>query len=149
VLLPPATGWRASRPPASARSLPGERPRLLVVDDDVLVGEAIARSMGSDAEVEVLGDAREALRLLAAGARWDVILCDLMMPEVSGMDLYRDALARAPDAARNIVFMTAGAFTPRARAFVASVGKRCLEKPIDAEALRELVRSSNRTRRDG
>jgi signal transduction histidine kinase/CheY-like chemotaxis protein len=148
VLLPPAAGWRVSRPPPSVRSIAEEKPRLLVVDDDVLVGEAIARSVAAEAEVHVLSDARDALARIAAGERWDLILCDLMMPEMSGMDLYRETLASAPDSARSIVFMTAGAFTPRARAFVASVGRRCLEKPIDAEALRELVRSSGRTRRE-
>ena len=86
----------------------------------------------------------EVIARLGAGERWDLILCDLMMPEVSGINLYREALSHAPDAARRIVFMTAGAFTPRARAFVESVGKRCLDKPIDAESLRELVRSSGR-----
>jgi signal transduction histidine kinase/ActR/RegA family two-component response regulator len=146
VLLPHAPGWRASRPPASARSVPEEKPRMLVLDDDALVGEAIARCVQAEADVEVLSDTREVLVRLAAGTRWDLVLCDLMMPGLSGMDLYREVLARAPDAAGSIVFMTGGAFTPRARAFVASVGKRCVEKPIDADALREIVRSCGRAR---
>jgi CheY-like chemotaxis protein len=142
VRLPPANGWRMSRPPALAASPAAEKIRLLVIDDDPLVGEAIARTASSDAEVEVLTDAREAVLRLANGERWNLVLCDLMMPETSGMDLYREALARAPDAVRSIVFMTAGAFTPRARAFLESVGRRYLEKPLDSDALRELLRSS-------
>jgi CheY-like chemotaxis protein len=113
------------------------------------VGEAIARVMERDAEVEIARDARSALERLAAGERWDAILCDLMMPEISGMDLYGEVLVRAPDAARAFLFMTAGAFTPRARAFVQTLGARCLAKPLDAEALREAVRTSRRSRATG
>jgi CheY-like chemotaxis protein len=145
VRLPPASGWGPSRPTASAGRMPNaERVRLLVVDDDALVGEAIARAVAAEAHTEVLRDAREATARLAAGDRWDLILCDLMMPETSGMELYREVLVRAPDALRSIVFMTAGAFTPRARAFVDTVGKRCLEKPIDPDVLRDVVRSARR-----
>ena len=55
------------------------------------------------------------------------------------MDLYREALRVAPDAASTIVFMTAGAFSPRARAFLEGVGNPCLEKPLDMGKLRSLV----------
>ena len=69
------------------------------------------------------------------------------MPAYSGMDLYGDALRRAPDAAGRIVFVTGGAFTPRARAFVESVANRCIEKPIDVDCIRDIVRSGEFARR--
>jgi CheY-like chemotaxis protein len=88
-----------------------------------------------------------AIERLASGERWDVILCDLMMPAYSGMEMYGEALKRAPDAAGRFVFITAGAFTARARAFVESVTNRCIEKPIDVERVREIVRGGEAIRR--
>jgi CheY-like chemotaxis protein len=113
---------------------------VLVVDDDALVGEALARALEGEASVEVLTDAREAIERLAAGDRWDIILCDLLMTGLSGMALYGETLRRAPDAAGAFVFMTAGAFTSGSRAFVESMAERCVEKPIDVERIREIVR---------
>jgi DNA-binding NtrC family response regulator len=69
-----------------------------------------------------------------------VVLCDLMMPDCSGVDVYAATVERAPDAVGSLVFMTAGAFTPRTRAFLENVSRPCLEKPLDAERLREIVR---------
>ena len=112
---------------------------MLVIDDDSRVGAALERALSSVAEVEATVDARAVLDRLASGERWDVILCDLLMPETSGMDLYREALRIAPDAAAHIVFMTAGAFTARARAFLQGVRNPCLEKPLDMGQLRSLI----------
>jgi CheY-like chemotaxis protein len=63
---------------------------------------------------------------------------------MSGIDLYREILRSAPDAAAQIVFMTTGAFTPHARAFLDSVGNACLEKPFDVAHVRSLIARSER-----
>jgi CheY-like chemotaxis protein len=141
VVLPASKRWRASstgrwRVAAEAP----ERRRVLVVDDDRQVGEAIARVLRNEADVELLTEGRAALARLAAGERWDVILCDLMMPDCSGVDVYAGTVERAPDAVGSLVFMTAGAFTPRTRAFLENVTRPCFEKPLDAERIREIVR---------
>jgi CheY-like chemotaxis protein len=138
VVLPAARKWRTSRPPDSARALV-RRSRVLVVDDDPLVGEALARTLESDADVETSTDAGAVLSRLAAGERWEVILTDLLMPGVSGMDLYAGLLRVAPDAAASLVFMTGGAYTPRARAFVEGVHALVLEKPLEIAKLRSLI----------
>jgi CheY-like chemotaxis protein/two-component sensor histidine kinase len=139
VVLPPAERWRSSAASTVApRSV--RRRSVLVVDDDVLVGEALAHALEAEADVEVMTNGSDVLARIAAGKRWDVIVCDLMMPGVSGMDVYAEALRSAPDVAGRMVFMTAGTFTPRARAFVQSVGDRCFDKPVNAERLREIVR---------
>jgi PAS domain S-box-containing protein len=143
VILPPAERWRHSVP-GLVTPLAVRRRRVLVVDDDALVGEAIAASLDAEADVEVMSDGAQALERLAAGVRWDVILCDLMMPGLSGMEVYAEALKCAPDAAGRMLFMTAGTFTPRARAFVQSVGERCFDKPIDRDKLRDIVRGGVR-----
>jgi signal transduction histidine kinase/CheY-like chemotaxis protein len=139
VVLPPAKGWRPTRP-APLRDAPAvERKRLLVVDDDARVSEALERALSAVTDVEATTDARAVLGRIADGERWDIILCDLMMPDMSGMDLFREVLRVAPDAAACIVFMTAGAFTPRARAFLDGVRNACLEKPFEIAKLRNMI----------
>jgi signal transduction histidine kinase len=141
VLLPPVKGWRHRD---AIPSDPGVTPRrrVMVVDDERMVGESLARTLTDVADVTVVTEAAEAVRMLAEGERWDAILCDLLMPEMSGIDLYRETLRIAPDAAPSIVFMTAGAFTQHAQAFLESVNNPCLEKPFDIGKLRSLVARS-------
>jgi CheY-like chemotaxis protein len=90
--------------------------------------------------VEVLGSARAAAGRIDAGARWDVILCDLLMPEMSGMELSSRVEATASDLARRMIFMTGGAYTDEARRFLEVEGHRWIEKPIDPATLRAVVR---------
>ena len=149
VLLPPAKGWRATRSEPATEGEGVERRRMLVVDDDRHVGEALERAMSGLVEVESTTDVRGVLDRLRTGERWDVILCDLLMPETSGMDLYRHTLKVAPEAAACFVFMTAGAFTPKVRAFLEGVQSPCLEKPLDMGKLRSLVGRGGRRRSVG
>jgi CheY-like chemotaxis protein len=119
-----------------------ERGRVLVVDDDALVSGAIRRTLSRENDVEVLVSARQALaRLNSADSRYDVVLCDLMMPEMTGMDLYDALVKAAPHVARRVVFITGGAFTPSARTFLERVENPRVEKPFDPETLRALVRT--------
>jgi PAS domain S-box-containing protein len=144
VLLPPAKTWRGAVPASSheLRALP--RRRVLVVDDERLVGEAIARALSEDNDVDVVTEAEEALARVARGERYDVILCDLMMPVMTGMDLYAEIVRVAPKLAGRLVFMTGGAFTARARAFLESVVNPCLEKPLDTSKLRSIIARSGK-----
>ena len=84
-------------------------------------------------------------RAIAKGDRYDVILCDLMMPVMTGMDLYAEVVRVAPKLVGRLVFMTGGAFTPRARAFLESVSNPCLEKPLDTSQAAQ----HHRARRQG
>jgi CheY-like chemotaxis protein len=90
-------------------------------------------------EVTVVTKAKDVLDLLMSGRRFDVILSDLMMPEMSGMDLYDELAKRYPDAAKRVVFVTGGAFTPVANAFLDRVENQRVEKPFDAKSVRALV----------
>jgi CheY-like chemotaxis protein len=138
--LPPpsAPGPILSMADPTAEASP-RRVRVLVVDDDVLVGQALKRSL-REYDVVVLGDARGALVRVAAGERFDVIFCDLMMPDMTGMDLYEEVLRAAPDQAERMIFLTGGATTTRARDFVATVPNPVLDKPFDVKKLREIIR---------
>jgi CheY-like chemotaxis protein len=80
------------------------------------------------------------LELLRAGERYDVLLCDLMMPEMSGIDLFEAIEALDHAQARRVIFLTGGAFTPRAQEFMARVPNTRLEKPFDIDELMHLIR---------
>lgn len=93
------------------------------------------RRMLSEHDVTTMGSAREALAKIEQGERYDVILTDVMMPEVSGMDM-RDMVERiAPEQVDKMVFMTGGAFTNKAREFFDRVANPTIEKPFDKAAL--------------
>jgi PAS domain S-box-containing protein len=115
--------------------------RLLVIDDEPMILGALRRSLSNDYAVTCVSDARRALDGLRAGERYEVILCDLMMPDVTGMDLYAELEKIAPDQAARIVFVSGGAFTPRARDFLERVPNARVEKPIDFQNLRVLLRN--------
>jgi two-component system, cell cycle sensor histidine kinase and response regulator CckA len=122
-------------------SKPVARGRILVVDDEPIVCFSLERLLSTEGEVVALTSARQALALIRAGERFDVILCDLMMPEMDAPVLYEEVRRIAPVQADRMVFVTGGAFTVRAREFLESVVNPRLSKPFDVEALVELVRS--------
>ncbi len=136
VRLPAAPRDRAVGP--IARRTAPRRGRVLVVDDEPMIGATLTRILSAH-EVLAVRSARDALARIGVGERFDVVLCDLMMPEMSGMDLYAALLERAPDVARRMVFLTGGIFTPAARAFVEQTSAPIVEKPFDPASLRELV----------
>ena len=148
VVLPPVEADHP--PPSPPRSAAAPRRAVLVVDDDRLVGRTLARLL-REHDVTVVGSAPEALALVDGGAVFDAILTDVMMPGVSGIELYEQLARTRPDAAARVVFVTGGAFTPGAADFLAGVPNRCLEKPFDAAAVRaavaEAAQSSSASRR--
>ena len=90
--------------------------------------------------VAALLGASEALARLE-GEPFDLVVSDLLMPEQTGIDLWKMLEARHPELARSMVFVTGGAFTPSSRAFVDAHREACLEKPFELEALRTLIRA--------
>jgi signal transduction histidine kinase len=122
--LPPPEGPKRRR-----------RARVLLVDDDPGVLTVARRVLEGSYEVESLGDARLALAMLSQGPRIDVILCDLMMPDMSGMDLYAEIAKRSPAFAERMLFMTGGAFTPEASAFLEKCGRGQVSKPFEVKEL--------------
>jgi PAS domain S-box-containing protein len=115
------------------------RGRVLVIDDEESLGQAIRRYLAQDHEVEAVTSARVALDMLASGARYDVILCDLMMPQITGMEVHDSVAKLDPAQAGRIVFVTGGAFTESARTFFETTPNHRIEKPFDLKTLRHLV----------
>jgi PAS domain S-box-containing protein len=144
VVLPavaPATASALPPPVVGLASSASRRGKILIVDDEPLVSQAIRRALQREHEVMALTSAREAHARLTGGEHFDVILCDIMMPEMSGIDLYESLARFSPGLAARMVFLTGGAFTPRAREFLGQTKNPCVEKPFVPRDLQELVRS--------
>ena len=123
----------------TVRPTSGHRARVLVVDDEPAMGRALQRTLREHLDVVALTSAREALALISGGERFDVILSDVMMPEVSGMELYGSLQSIAPEQAERMIFVTGGAFTPAAREFLDRVPNPRIEKPVEATNLLAMV----------
>jgi CheY-like chemotaxis protein len=131
---PAAPSEPPPREPASER----RSGAVLIVDDDPLVAKALLRTLAGH-DVTVASHGKEALDLLLGGPRFDVIVCDLMMPVMTGMELHAELARRLPEVLERMVFITGGVFTKEAKAFLDQVPNHCLTKPFDPESLRELV----------
>ncbi len=146
LVLPGASGGptmrQTSAPPPSKPPKAGPaRGRVLVVDDEPMMVRAIQRLLEGEHEVFSTTDPVDAVAQVRAGGRFDAILCDLMMPAMSGMDVFEAIRQIAPDQARRIVFVTGGAFTPRVQEFLDSVDNARIEKPIERATLRAAIRA--------
>ena len=118
---------------ATARSA-----RVLVIDDEPLIARILQRGL-SRHHVVVAGQARDALARIERGESFDVILCDLMMPDISGIEVHEYLARDYPAAARRMVFMTGGAFTSRAKRFLATVSNERIDKPFSMAQINQLV----------
>ena len=140
TLLPAANQDVAETGMAPPEIVAGRRGRILTVDDEPMLCSVIERLLGADHDVTTATSAKQALGRLNSGERFDLILCDLMMPEMTGMDLHAALLQSAPDQAGKFVFMTGGAFTANAQAFLAKLPNESIEKPFKGAKLRDAVR---------
>lgn len=142
VSLPPAPATAVEPVPRAASGITAgaRRGRLLVVDDDPLVARSIRRVLERDHEVVMETSSREALGRFQAGERFDLVLCDVMMPQMSGPEFHAALGRLVPEQAKRVVFVTGGAFTATTLSYLEEVGARTVEKPFEAENLRALAR---------
>jgi signal transduction histidine kinase len=139
VTLPVATSEPRAVAVAIAVKEPARRMRVLVIDDEVAIGLALKRCLDRHHDVTVLTRGRDALGRIASGERFDVILSDLMMPEVTGVEIHEELSRIAPDQAERMIFLTGGAFTDRARDFLDRVPNPRLEKPFEVANILALI----------
>ena len=139
VVLPASTRV-GPRAPVQAREAPSmaRRTSVLVVDDEMSVGLTLQRLLRGH-EVTTVSSGKQALELVLAGNHFDVILSDLMMPGLSGMELFDEICRHRPELASRVVFMTGGAFTAAAASFLDRVPNERLEKPFSIAAVRAVV----------
>ena len=140
VVLPAVSGAVEARVDVPEPAPTRRRGRVLLVDDEPLIVKVLATMLTSEHDVTCETSAEAALARLRAGERFDAIVCDLTMPQLTGMDLHEALLTLAPDQARAMLFMTGGAFTPRARAFLDQLADPALDKPIDLQTLTARLR---------
>jgi signal transduction histidine kinase/sensor domain CHASE-containing protein/CheY-like chemotaxis protein len=140
IFLPSTKEGPAFYAPKSALTPPISRARILVIDDDPMIGKTIERILGKEHEIFVLTNARDALANISAGADYEAILCDLMMPELGGVEFYEELEKKSPALALRVGIISGGAFTSRTQEFLIRIADRAIEKPFDPGDLRRLVR---------
>ncbi len=136
VRLPATTIAMPAAVPDRARNQ-SNTGRILVVDDEPAIGGAVTRLL-KRGKTEFESCARRALDRLVAGDRFDLIICDVRMPEMNGPELLTALRGRAPDQARALVFMT-GALDERSEADLGRLGVPVLQKPFNRDSLGEFV----------
>ena len=114
------------------------RARILVIDDEPAILRAFRRVLYAH-EVVLAASGPEAMAKLSDSRRFDVIFCDVMMPEMSGVEVYQRISECHPGQERKLVFMTGGAFAEPAAHFFESIETPKLKKPFTGSALRALV----------
>ncbi len=129
----------ASAPPRGIAA--AARRRVLVIDDEPFIVELVTQSLGDKHEVIGTTDAHHGLEQLLAGAPFDVVVCDLMMPALTGMDLHASVAHARPGLERRFIFATGGPTTDRARAFLSTVPNTRLMKPFSAIQLEECIQA--------
>ena len=135
-LHPPAGAPGEGRVPTDPSRAPI---RVLVVDDERAVRAVIAQALGDVFDVVPVGSGAEVLTLLEKGEAFDVMLCDLMMPEMTGMELHALVAKKWPALARRTAVLSGGAFSERARHFIETSGLVCLDKPFSIGELIDAV----------
>ncbi|MDP9002774.1 MAG: response regulator [Myxococcota bacterium] len=127
-------------PSRTASGVLPRRARVLVVDDEPLLAESLRLVLSEEFTVAATCVPEHALARIVSGETFDVILCDVMMPRTNGVELRNRIQGVAPDQAARIVFITGGIVNPDVRALLECVPNAWLEKPLDLDGLRELIR---------
>ena len=130
--LPAEIGSPRSVAPAPPPAKPSEaeRPRVLIVDDEAELLVAYQRLFSKQLDLTLAPGGRAAVSLLETDARWDAILCDIMMPDLDGAAVFDWITEHRPELVDRLGFCTGGAFTPRSRALVERVAGRLFDKPL-------------------
>ncbi len=136
----PGAGEHAPEPASrdAKTSSPGRGGRVLVVDDEVLVTTTLERMLRGAHDVVAVRGGADALAEIERRLP-DVVVCDLMMPGISGIEVFERSTSAHPELAERFVFVTGAAFTSAAREFLDRVPNHRLEKPCDPRALRAIV----------
>lgn len=119
----------------------GKRASIVAVDDDPLMCEVLATILCDEYDVATFTSPRAALASMLQG-KFDLILCDVMMPDLNGIELYDRLVSERPELANRFIFITGGAFTERARVFLRRADRPIVKKPF---AMRQLVKTIQNT----
>lgn len=138
VTLPVGQVAPAPPAPAPAREVP-KGLRVLVVDDEAPLRELIAEALtGRGGRVEKAASGHEALEVLARFPA-DVLVLDIMMPEMNGTDLWKRINGASPALAQRTVFCTGDVVREEVRSFIAGTGCPTVSKPFELTRLLDAV----------
>lgn len=121
--------------------------RVLIVDDEFLLGNVLAELLSSMHEVEVVTEARDAVHRIVAGPLYDVVLCDVSMPGTSGIDIHAEVVRTVPEQGDAFVFMTAGVTDPSLLRRLVRLPNPTVEKPFELDRVERLVDERVQARR--
>jgi len=125
--------------PQQKRSGTRVRPgRVLVIDDGAVIGAELMKSL-SGHHVVVVECGEDALALFTAGKSYDLIVCEVLMPGMSGPELLSCLSTDYPGQAERLVFMMDRVVSPVVQYLLRGVPNLCLERPFDVEGLRSLL----------
>ena len=141
VLLPASEPFEVAAIKSAAAPGPSSRLRVLVVDDEIMIRRSLERGLSAH-DVTSAAGGREAIELCLR-QQFDVVLCDLMMPDVSGVDVFEAVSSQRSEYRSRFVFMTGGAFSPKVQDFLASIDNVTLEKPLSLEDLEGVLRETS------
>jgi PAS domain S-box-containing protein len=127
-----------SVPHVAQRVHPHRRGRILIVDDEVMILRVLERLL-REHEVVTAGNARIALERIERGEQFDLVLSDVNMPGMTGMQFYEQLLTRDPDYKRRLIFLCGGARSSAAADFLRSVPNPRIDKPFSSQELRTLI----------
>jgi two-component system, cell cycle sensor histidine kinase and response regulator CckA len=141
VLLAPARATGTQDLPMLQRTVSAtsaRRASILVIEDEPALCRVLERLLLPHRVTSVMR-ARDALARIQAGETFSIVLCDLMMPEMTGMEFYEELTRDHGAIATRVIFMSGGVLSPHSREFLDRVPNLRLDKPIDMKRLHQLV----------
>lgn len=114
-------------------------PRVLVIDDEQLLGQTIQLGLEDTMDVQLETSGEKGLARLLSEDPFELVLCDLSLPDLSGIDIYARASEAKPEIKDRFVVMTGGAVTSESRDFLENYQGHLLNKPFTLSQVESLI----------
>jgi DNA-binding NtrC family response regulator len=114
-------------------------PRVLVIDDEQLLGQTIQLGLEDSLDVELQTSGSRGLERMLEDDGFQLVLCDLSLPDLSGIDIYERISKEKPELTKRFVVMTGGAVSSESREFLDSYEGPLLNKPFTLSQVESLV----------
>lgn len=114
-------------------------PRVLVIDDEQLLGQTIQLGLEDSLSVELETSGTRGLERILSDDQFELVLCDLSLPDLSGIDIYARVQKERPELTKRFVVMTGGAVSTESRDFLESYEGPLLNKPFTLSQVESLV----------
>jgi two-component system NtrC family sensor kinase len=125
------------REEARELSISARRARVLVIDDEPVLLRGLKRSL-SEHDVMTATSVNQGMQLYGSH-EFDIVFCDLMMPELNGLEFYTRLSALGPSHAQRLVLMTGGVFADRLGCSLAEIPSPCILKPFKHGEIERLI----------